>query len=142
MSLPVRNLNFAEFDFWALPFEKYGLFLATELDTYGFAASKVREALSGVGNRGVRKKRLIYALEQGDEATTCAEIASIFRSALADFPRIRGKKLAQICAVNPVLPVLDPQNDTKSQIEREKKFFFYYIDNFYLYRQSEWEAAA
>jgi hypothetical protein len=77
-----HSFDFSDFDFWSLPYEKYGLFVDQDADKYGIAAAVVREALRGEGKQGARKKRLAAALACGDEKTICAEIAGIYRSAV------------------------------------------------------------
>jgi hypothetical protein len=77
-----HSLDLSDFDFWALAFEAHGFFLDTSADKYGIAAAVVREAMRGEGRQGKRKKRLMAAIARGDERAVCAEIASIYRSAV------------------------------------------------------------
>jgi hypothetical protein len=84
----------SDLDFWVLPFEKYGLYLDETADKYGIAAAVVREALRGKGRQGKRKKRLMAALARGDERAVCAEIASIYRSAVINSYSTKSKNCA------------------------------------------------
>lgn len=144
----LQSLNFSNLDFWQLPFEKNGLFIDLEADTYGIAAAVVREALRGEGRQGKRKVRLLKALLDGDEVSLCREIAGIYRSALKNSKNRKKKKcqateravernFASNAEDNGVDELFVKMADLP-QVEREVAFFEFYIDSFYLFERDDW----
>jgi hypothetical protein len=144
-----HSLDLFDFDFWALPFEAHSFFLETSADKYGIAAAVVREALRGEGRLGKRKVRLKKALEDGDEAAICREIAGIYRSALKNSKSAksceateRSLEFSLVNADENGVDELFERIAALPQVDREITFFEFYSENFFSYQREDWAFVA